>query len=92
MASSTALQERLSQSQSQAAAPPAAKVELQAAVRQATAAESSRIMLESRPSEPASQRRSLPTGASTAAYLIEMRLQQELADVQEDMTEEAKGV
>ena len=42
-------------------------------------------MMESRPKEAASQAPKLPMGTSTAAYLIEMRLSQELAEVQEEL-------
>jgi hypothetical protein len=45
-------------------------------------------MLESPPKEAAPPRRSLPVGTSTAAYLIEMRLSQELAQLQEEQKKE----
>ncbi|MCW1955029.1 MAG: hypothetical protein KIH71_003845 [Roseobacter sp.] len=85
-ATSTALSERLAQPQSHAIAP-VAKNELQTAVRQATAATSTRVMLENPPKEAAPPRKSIPTGTSTAAYLIEMHLAQELADLQEELKE-----
>lgn len=78
------MSERLAQSHSQNSAPAVVKTELQNAVQQSTATSTTRIMLESPPKESAPPRRSLPTGTSTAAYLIEMRLSQELAQLQEE--------
>lgn len=83
-ATSGAMQERLASSQT-AAPPAAAKPELQTAVRQANGADTTRIMMENRPKETAPQGPKLPMGTSTAAYLIEMRLAQELAEVQEEL-------
>lgn len=83
-ATSSAMQDRLAASQT-AAQPAAAKPELQVAVQQANGADTTRIMMESRPKEAASQAPKLPMGTSTAAYLIEMRLSQELAEVQEEL-------
>ena len=87
-ATTTAMSEPLAQSQVQSAAPAVAKTELRSAVQQSTATSTTRIMLESPPKEAALPRRSLPVGTSTAAYLIEMRLSQELAQLQEDQKKE----
>ena len=87
-ATTTAMSERLAQSQVQSAAPAVAKTELRSAVQQSTATSTTRIMLESPPKEAVPPRRSLPVGTSTAAYLIEMRLSQELAQLQEEQKKE----
>ncbi|MCV2893896.1 hypothetical protein [Lentibacter sp. XHP0401] len=72
------------QAQSQNARASASKVELPTAVSQTNASDTSRLRLESRPKEAPPPRKLLLTGNATAAYLIEMRLTQEIAMLQEE--------
>ncbi|MBU2982117.1 hypothetical protein KO498_09865 [Lentibacter algarum] len=87
-ATSLALQERVAISPT-----PQVKTETQQAVAQSSAMDSARLMMESRSSQnsslPITHRTALHNsyGGLTAAYLTEMRLQQELDDVQEQMNE-----
>lgn len=86
-----AMQQRLQQGPVNAA-PRAAPVHTEQAVAPSQAMESARLMMESRDAQhsnvPITGRTSLSSlssGSLAAAYLTEMRLQQELADVQESM-------
>ena len=73
------------------AAPQAAKPETVKAVRQAAPMESARLMMESRDAMhghvPITGRTTLGSGSMAAAYLTEMRLQQELSDLQGRLSE-----
>ena len=87
-ASTTALQQRLAQGPT-----PQVKTETQQAVKASNAMDSARLMMESRSTQsrniPITHRTSLSSvGGQTAAFLTEMRLQQELASVQEQLNEE----
>ncbi len=86
-----AMQQRLQHGPANAA-PRATTVHTEQAVRPSQAMESARLMMESRSSQHSNvpitgktSLSSLSSGSLVAAYLTEMRLQQELADVQESM-------
>ncbi|MFY9467781.1 MAG: hypothetical protein WAP44_10535 [Lentibacter algarum] len=67
-ATTTAMSERLAQSQVQSAAPAVAKTELRSAVQQSTATSTTRIMLENPPKEAA------PPPPKPARWYIDSRL------------------
>ena len=85
-----ALRERLLQPAPQQAATQATSPQTAQALRAPQVMESARLMMESREEKtghvPVTGRTSLSNGSMTAAYLTEMRLQQELAEIQEKMS------